>query len=154
MGNDYTFPMPQKMGDRGSAGGAGYQKAQIARGGNRAQGNIPMLKSVDQVTLQPPPVNPPTFPEAESGFEPDRVSADSGNDAQDVACDAPEVEQTTEKPSPVPMSASAPDGGGESDPTPGDADPGPVGGSEKPGYASLLDEPLNHPVGYGGKGAR
>jgi hypothetical protein len=149
---DYKFPMPQKMGDRGSAGGAGYQKAQIARGGNRAQGNMPMLKSVDQVTMQPPPVNPPTFPEAESGFEPDRISADSGNDAQDVACDAPAIEQTTEKPSPVPTSDAAPDdGGAESDPVPGDADPGSSGGAASPGYASLLDETVNHPRGYSGK---
>jgi hypothetical protein len=154
----YKMPMPAKMGERGSAGGVGHQRADIRRAGNMPNAKTGGLvdqhgKAADGMTLQPKPHSSPTMPAEENGFAPDGPLPANPNDAQSVACDQPPIEQTTEKPEPVPTSAE-PQSGGESDPVPGDADPGAHGAAESPGYASLLDEKLNHPVGYSGKTAR
>jgi hypothetical protein len=156
MSNDYRMPMPQKMGERGSAGSVGHQRADIRRAGNTPNVKTGGLvdqhgKAADGMTLQPEPHDSP--PAEQNGFAPDGPLPANPDDAQSVACDQPPIEETTEKPEPVPTSATPPEGG-ETDPTPGNADPGPHGGAESPGYSSLLDEELNHPVGFPGKVAR
>lgn len=151
----YTAPMPQKLSQSRSTPSAsvGHAKASITRA-PIPQPREPMVKTggaAKNVDLMPSPVAEPSFPEQESGFAPDIVSADSGDDGQDRATTQPEIEQSTEKPEPVATEAKPPEGGGESDPTPGDADPGPTGGAASPGYASLLTEEMGHPRGYSGK---
>jgi hypothetical protein len=160
---DYKAPMPEKLNqERGHAGSVGYEQARTFRGQVAAQRNPGMLtdqhgrviKAAEPgVTLEPSPIDPPSFPEQENGMAPDQVITDDPNDAQLQHTDAPPIEQTTEKPQPVETTAE-PTSGGTSDPTPGDADPGPIGGAREPGYPSLLDEAVNHPVGYSGKAAR
>jgi hypothetical protein len=157
---NYRMPMPAKMGERGNASG-GYQRADVRRVDNSPNIKTGLVdqhgKSVDQVTLQPPGtaapsvVDPPEL--GGNGFEGETLPANP-EDAQSRQTTAPPIEQTTEKPEPVPTSARPPEGGGESDAVPGDADPGPAGGAKRPGYPSMLDEELNHPTGYSGKTAR
>jgi hypothetical protein len=144
----YKMPMPAKLGERSTTASAGYQHADVRRAGSLRTGG---MKNVD---LQPGPTNSPTMPSEMNGFAPDEVISEHQSDAQIEQITQPEIEQTTQRPEPVPTSARPPEGGGESDSTPGPSDPGPTGGAKKPGYPSLLDEELNHPSGYSGKTAR
>jgi hypothetical protein len=153
----YKMPMPQKMGERGSAGIVGHQRADIRRRGNAPNIKAGIVdqhgKAADGMTLQPEPHDSPSMPSELNGFSPDGPLPADPHDAQSVACDQPEIEETTEKPEPVPTTAE-PQSGGESDPVPGPANPGAHGAAESPGYSSLLDEELGHPVGFPGKVAR
>jgi hypothetical protein len=151
--------MPPKMSqDRGHTAGVSYDPMSISRrqsAATRSKSGIvdqhgrPVTKTMPGMNLEPSPVDPPAFPDEENGMKPDQVITDDPNDAQLQHTDAPPIEQTTEKPAPIETSA-APPSEGTSDPTPGDSDPGPTGGAREPGYPALLDEAVNHPVGYSG----
>jgi hypothetical protein len=150
---NYRAPLPPKM-ERGSATG-GYPRADVRRAGNSPNLKTGLVdqhgKSVDGMSLQPGPTNSPTMPSEQNGFAPDGPLPADPHDAQSVACDQPEIEETTEAPEVVPTTAE-PTSGGESDPVPGDADPGAHGAAAKPGYAAQIEE--SHPVGYPGETAR
>jgi hypothetical protein len=146
--------MPPKMSqDRGHTAGVGYEQARTSRGQiapSRKPGMLvdqhgrPVTKTMPGMTLEPEPTDPSVFPAEENGMTPDVVIADP-NDVQGQQAHQPPIEQTTEKPEPVPTTAK-PSSGGESDPTPGDADPGPSGGAREPGYPAQIE--TSHPVGY------
>jgi hypothetical protein len=146
----YKFPAPQKLGERGSTSGRGYDRAQTTRQGVHTQATPP-TKEASKMTMQPGPVNPPNFPNESNGFAPDVVISEVEPDAQSAHVEQPPLDMSTDPPEVVPTTAT-PDAGGESDPTPGAADPGPTGAAERPGYAALIEG--SHPIGFPGKAAR
>ncbi len=146
--------MPPKMNTtREHTAGVSYDPMSISRRQSVAsrsksaivdQHGRPVTKTMPGMTLEPEPTDPSVFPAEENGMTPDVVIADP-NDVQGQQAHQPPLEQTTEKPEPVPTTAK-PSSGGESDPTPGDADPGPSGGAREPGYPAQIE--TSHPVGY------
>ena len=152
MAENYRASLPPKLNqDRGSAGGAGYPRANIQRSGVATQ-NSPPVKTgaATKMTLQPSGSARPTpiadpNQAGENGFSPDRVISETEPDAQSEQTTQPELDIDIAAP-PVPENTERPTDGGISDPTPGDSDPGSSGAAEAPGYQGLTD--ASHPRGY------
>lgn len=146
---------PKFSQDRGSAGGASYQRAAISRQGMHSQ-DAPTLKTAGEknINLQPEPVNPPNFPNEESGMNPDVVSADTGDDAQDRQTEQDPIACETEPAEVVPTTAKPPEPGEdlETTPTVNGVENTPTGSVEEARYPALIEE--SHVVGYPGKAAR
>jgi hypothetical protein len=136
----YKMPMPAKMGERGSAGGVGHQRADIRRAGN-----TPNVKT-GGMTLQPAPHSSPTMPEEENGFAPLNGDLPEKDDAQTAQTHADPIAHESEPAETIPTTATAPDGDSETTPTVEGVENEPTGSISEARYPAQIEEA--HPVGF------
>jgi hypothetical protein len=148
---NYRMPMPQKMGERGSAGSVGHQRADIRRSGNmpnvKTRGLVDQHgKAADGMTLQPEPHDSPTMPAEQNGFAPLNGDLPKKDDAQTAQTHADPVAHESEPAETIPTTATAPDRDSKTTPTVEGVENEPTGSVSEARYPAQIEEA--HPVGF------
>jgi len=148
----YKMPMPAKMGERGSAGSVGHQRADVRRRGNAPNVKTGGLidqhgKAADGMTLQPEPHDSPTMPAEQNGFAPLNGDLPEKDDAQTEQTHADPIAHETEPAEVIPTTGSAPDeAGSKTKPTVEGVENEPTGSVSEARYPAQIEEA--HPVGF------
>jgi hypothetical protein len=151
--------MPPKMNTtREHTAGVSYDPMSISRrqsAASRSKSGIvdqhgrPVTKTMPGMTLEPEPTDPSVFPAEENGMAPDQVLTTNPDDAQEQHVDADPVAHEIEPAPVVPTTATAPEGGGKTEPVVDGVENTPIGSVEEARYPSLIES--DFPVGYPGE---